>query len=149
VFRHGSKRQQFEASSVDRELHKCNVAFGKQGDSRHIASGKWGCGAFGGDPELKLLIQWMASSYHRRSITFHLPDPDTDTQLALTMQRLVGIIHRNHITIDQIYNAILCYNMLSNGSDSVTKFLEIHLLEHTFEEVRNLFCHLPFNHSVV
>ena len=27
-----------------------------------IVTGRWGCGAFGGDEELKLLVQWMAAS---------------------------------------------------------------------------------------
>ncbi|KMT15592.1 hypothetical protein BVRB_3g059390 isoform D [Beta vulgaris subsp. vulgaris] len=27
-----------------------------------IATGNWGCGAFGGDPELKSVIQWLAAS---------------------------------------------------------------------------------------
>ncbi|KAM7279114.1 hypothetical protein ACFE04_006248 [Oxalis oulophora] len=27
-----------------------------------IATGNWGCGAFGGDPELKAMIQWLAAS---------------------------------------------------------------------------------------
>ncbi len=27
-----------------------------------IATGNWGCGAFGGDPQLKSLIQWLAAS---------------------------------------------------------------------------------------
>ncbi|GMI64592.1 Sanskrit for 'bright', poly(ADP-ribose) glycohydrolase 1 [Hibiscus trionum] len=27
-----------------------------------IATGNWGCGAFGGDPELKAIIQWLAAS---------------------------------------------------------------------------------------
>ena len=27
-----------------------------------IATGNWGCGAFGGDPELKAIIQWIAAS---------------------------------------------------------------------------------------
>lgn len=30
---------------------------------RPIATGNWGCGAFGGDPHLKSLMQWMAASY--------------------------------------------------------------------------------------
>ncbi|XP_044465075.1 poly(ADP-ribose) glycohydrolase 1-like isoform X1 [Mangifera indica] len=27
-----------------------------------IVTGNWGCGAFGGDPELKAVIQWLAAS---------------------------------------------------------------------------------------
>ena len=31
-------------------------------DKIGIATGNWGCGAFGGDPELKTIIQWLAAS---------------------------------------------------------------------------------------
>ncbi|KAK1426422.1 hypothetical protein QVD17_15093 [Tagetes erecta] len=31
-------------------------------DEVGIATGNWGCGAFGGDPELKAIIQWLAAS---------------------------------------------------------------------------------------
>uniref|UniRef100_A0A6N2K799 poly(ADP-ribose) glycohydrolase n=1 Tax=Salix viminalis TaxID=40686 RepID=A0A6N2K799_SALVM len=31
-------------------------------DKIGIATGNWGCGAFGGDPELKSMIQWLAAS---------------------------------------------------------------------------------------
>jgi hypothetical protein len=31
-------------------------------DNIGIATGNWGCGAFGGDPELKTIIQWLAAS---------------------------------------------------------------------------------------
>ncbi|KAJ6420379.1 hypothetical protein OIU84_027843 [Salix udensis] len=31
-------------------------------DKISIATGNWGCGAFGGDPELKSMIQWLAAS---------------------------------------------------------------------------------------
>lgn len=27
-----------------------------------IATGNWGCGAFGGDPGIKCMIQWLAAS---------------------------------------------------------------------------------------
>ncbi|CAN8315614.1 unnamed protein product [Cochlearia groenlandica] len=31
-----------------------------------VATGNWGCGVFGGDPELKAMIQWLAASQARR-----------------------------------------------------------------------------------
>jgi poly(ADP-ribose) glycohydrolase len=31
-------------------------------DKIGIATGNWGCGAFGGDPELKTMILWLAAS---------------------------------------------------------------------------------------
>lgn len=35
-----------------------------------LATGNWGCGAFGGDPQLKSLIQLMASSQARRNMLY-------------------------------------------------------------------------------
>ncbi|KAL1221177.1 putative poly(ADP-ribose) glycohydrolase 2 [Cardamine amara subsp. amara] len=35
-------------------------------DGVGIATGNWGCGAYGGDPELKSLLQWLAVSQARR-----------------------------------------------------------------------------------
>ncbi|KAL2922419.1 Poly(ADP-ribose) glycohydrolase 1 [Bienertia sinuspersici] len=35
------------------QLHKSDAG---------IATGNWGCGAFGGDPEVKTVIQWLAAS---------------------------------------------------------------------------------------
>lgn len=34
----------------------------EQGNNIGVATGNWGCGAFGGDPELKAIIQWLAAS---------------------------------------------------------------------------------------
>lgn len=31
-------------------------------DNIGVATGNWGCGAFGGDPELKAIVQWLAAS---------------------------------------------------------------------------------------
>ncbi|WJX30982.1 poly(ADP-ribose) glycohydrolase [Trifolium repens] len=31
-----------------------------------VATGNWGCGAFGGDPEVKTIIQWLAASQAQR-----------------------------------------------------------------------------------
>ncbi|KAL5575107.1 hypothetical protein UlMin_016806 [Ulmus minor] len=43
-----------------------------RGDNVGIATGNWGCGAFGGDPELKTIIQWLAASQALRPfISYH------------------------------------------------------------------------------
>jgi len=33
-----------------------------QGNNIGVATGNWGCGVFGGDPEVKTIIQWLAAS---------------------------------------------------------------------------------------
>ncbi|RWR96705.1 hypothetical protein CKAN_02610300 [Cinnamomum micranthum f. kanehirae] len=47
-----------------------------------IATGNWGCGAFGGDPELKSMIQWLAASQAQRPFVLYY------TFKATTLQRL-------------------------------------------------------------
>ncbi|GKU92299.1 hypothetical protein SLEP1_g6047 [Rubroshorea leprosula] len=42
---------------------ECNVnQFFDHQESIGIATGNWGCGSFGGDPEVKTIIQWLAAS---------------------------------------------------------------------------------------
>ncbi len=59
--------------NVIRDLNKALVGFNFPEDFRHkvLSTGKWGCGAFGGDPQMKFLIQWMAASLLRRPMIFH------------------------------------------------------------------------------
>ncbi|XP_052784213.1 uncharacterized protein LOC128220022 [Mya arenaria] len=46
--------------AISRREHLSSL---RQQYGRPIATGNWGCGAFGGDPHLKSLLQWMAASY--------------------------------------------------------------------------------------
>eukprot|EP00727_Mastigamoeba_balamuthi_P007915 m51a1_g3744 hypothetical protein (851) ;mRNA; f:61658-64904 len=50
---------QFSQQAVDRDIHKAYVGFLGY---RAISTGAWGCGAFGGDRELKMLQQAIAAS---------------------------------------------------------------------------------------
>ncbi|XP_071086187.1 serine-rich adhesin for platelets-like [Haliotis cracherodii] len=49
-----------EAMDVLQKHSKCKSRLKSRG--LPISSGNWGCGAFGGDPQLKSLLQWMAAS---------------------------------------------------------------------------------------
>ncbi|KAJ7779626.1 hypothetical protein B0H16DRAFT_1359397 [Mycena metata] len=50
--------------NVDRELTKAYTAFASYDDTPYetIVTGHWGCGAFGGNKEIKSMIQWCAAS---------------------------------------------------------------------------------------
>ena len=64
---------QFTFSQVQRELNKAFVAFHSknEGDLEAVATGNWGCGAFGGDPHLKLVIQLLAASEAGRDLQYY------------------------------------------------------------------------------
>lgn len=62
--------EQFEASAVLRELRKAWAGFTLPDSPWRIATGNWGCGAFGGDLELKSVIQWLAASRARREMHY-------------------------------------------------------------------------------
>lgn len=55
------RRRQFEVHAIIRELEKCRCGLsGTMG--KPFATGNWGCGVFGGDSQLKAVIQWLAAS---------------------------------------------------------------------------------------
>ena len=41
-----------------------------------ICTGKWGCGAFGGDIYLKFLIQWISCSIANKNMVFMCHNED-------------------------------------------------------------------------
>lgn len=51
-----------EISNHEFEKFQNNYQRMEQGNNIGVATGNWGCGAFGGDPELKAIIQWLAAS---------------------------------------------------------------------------------------
>ena len=55
----GCARVQFARGLVLRDLNKARAAFA---GARAVATGNWGCGAFGNDHVLKFLQQWLAAS---------------------------------------------------------------------------------------
>jgi len=55
---------------IERDIYKAFVGFKmvfydekERNEQKTIATGNWGCGAFGGDYELKFLQQWIAASF--------------------------------------------------------------------------------------
>ena len=64
----GDKAVQFQQAAVERELNKAFAAF--RGGGPAIATGNWGCGAFGGDPRLKLVLQLAAASQAGRPLAY-------------------------------------------------------------------------------
>ena len=68
--------KQFIRDEVMRELNKAYIGFNGDGrfpeknNKRAIVTGKWGCGVFKGDCELKFVVQWLAASESGREMHF-------------------------------------------------------------------------------
>ena len=62
-----SKKQ--EIKDINRDIHKAYVGFNlvnfetEKDTQKIISTGNWGCGAFGGNHELKFIQQWIAASF--------------------------------------------------------------------------------------
>lgn len=68
-----------------------------------VATGNWGCGAFGGDKELKTLVQWMAASKAGRSIKYFT---FSDTKLSDKQQKIVECLLKCRLTVGQLYTIL-------------------------------------------
>lgn len=95
----GFARVQFNEGFVLRDLNKARVAFS---GAREIATGNWGCGAFGNDHVLKFIQQWLAASeagvakmyYH----TF------SDKRISELPALVSGL---SSLTVGQLYSALM------------------------------------------
>lgn len=78
-FRTTDVKKQFQIESILREMNKALAGFQgsiqerneKTDVSRVVATGRWGCGAFRGDPQLKFIVQWLACSKAQRKMVFY------------------------------------------------------------------------------
>ncbi len=77
---------QWGVAAVERELNKAYVGFSPRAGAPMlggVCTGNWGCGAFGGDPELKAVVQWLAASRARRPELVYLTFGDAALASAL------------------------------------------------------------------
>lgn len=74
-----------------------------------ISTGNWGCGAFGGDPHLKFIIQSMAASVAERDLmyfTFHDIELATEFRSLKTFDTSVNFHFQTSLQLSDIYRAI-------------------------------------------
>lgn len=103
-------RDEFCPEFINRDINKAFVAFSAntsmdKGDEKiPIASGNWGCGAFGGNKELKTLIQWLAASMAGRPLHYHTFG---STQLAKEQQEIVKLLNEKSVTVGELYQCVI------------------------------------------
>ncbi|KAM8829325.1 poly(ADP-ribose) glycohydrolase [Spinachia spinachia] len=90
------RRDQYNMIGVRRELNKAFCGFRRRDhDEPDIATGKWGCGAFNGDPQLKATIQLMAAAAAGRGWAFFT---FRDEELELGLRRTHRLLVEEGVT---------------------------------------------------
>ena len=89
------KKTQFHLNMILRELNKAFIGFKgsdimKDKPKKAIATGKWGCGDFLGDFQLKLIIQWLAASQNEREIEFFFREKESIEKF----ERVCGVLKK-------------------------------------------------------
>lgn len=67
-----------------------------------FATGNWGCGAFGGDPQLKALIQWLAASAAGRKLIYF---PFGDRRVS-RLRQVVDMVQKSGTTCKDLFNLL-------------------------------------------
>ncbi|EFJ37347.1 hypothetical protein SELMODRAFT_77537 [Selaginella moellendorffii] len=100
--------QQYKSVLILREVNKafCGFLDRHGGEDVGVATGNWGCGAFGGDLELKSLIQWLAASQAGRAYVKYYTFADPRAQ---RLEEIVEWMSRESWTVGDLWNILLDY----------------------------------------
>ena len=117
---------QFEKGKMNRELNKAFVGFSNHGaisgQLQAVATGNWGCGAFGGDVRLKFLIQLMAASENMRDMAYFTFGDKTLVSEAGKIHRL---LMKRGVTVGQLYKMIMDYCQKSGAKSGGDLYRDI------------------------
>ncbi|KAM8774386.1 poly(ADP-ribose) glycohydrolase isoform 2-T2 [Rhynchonycteris naso] len=101
---------QFVPEKIRRELNKAYCGFLRPGvASEHlsaVATGNWGCGAFGGDARLKALIQILAAAVAERDVVYFTFG---DTELMRDIYSMHSFLTERRLTVGEVYKLLLRY----------------------------------------
>nr|XP_025845601.1 poly(ADP-ribose) glycohydrolase isoform X2 [Vulpes vulpes]XP_025845607.1 poly(ADP-ribose) glycohydrolase isoform X2 [Vulpes vulpes] len=101
---------QFVPEKIRRELNKAYCGFLRPGVSSEnlsaVATGNWGCGAFGGDARLKALIQILAAAVADRDVVYFTFG---DSELMRDIYSVHTFLTERKLTVGEIYKLLLRY----------------------------------------
>ncbi|XP_071497739.1 uncharacterized protein [Diadema antillarum] len=79
-----------------------------------VATGNWGCGAFGGDPQLKSLLQWLAASQSRAPSVLYYT---FNNNKMLQLEQVTLMIQTRRWSVGDVMRVILeyCHHVVTSG----------------------------------
>lgn len=105
-------QQQFSAGLRLREVNKAYCGFhcsdppGPSGAFPAVATGNWGCGAFGGNTELKAMLQLMAAARAKRDVVY---TTFGNRQFARDLCEVHEMLTRSGCTVARIWSLVAQY----------------------------------------
>lgn len=105
--------EQFVPEKMTRELNKAYCGFYRNNANRKhlsaVATGNWGCGAFGGDTRLKAMIQLMAAAEAGRDMAYFTFG---DAQLMRDVHKMHTFLTERQVTVGRLYILLNQYSSL-------------------------------------
>ncbi|RYQ99354.1 hypothetical protein Ahy_B07g087284 isoform A [Arachis hypogaea] len=130
-----------EISNHEFEKFQNNYQQMEQGNNIGVATGNWGCGAFGGDPELKAIIQWLAASQALRPFiayyTFGL-------EALQNLDEVASWILSQRWTVGDLWNMLIEYSTKRSKGETTVGFLRW-LLPSLYGHESFIHCHRSFD----
>ncbi|XP_043711714.1 poly(ADP-ribose) glycohydrolase 1-like isoform X2 [Telopea speciosissima] len=100
-----------DGASIAELINKSHIELSRQSkdpqDDIGIVTGNWGCGAFGGDPELKSIIQWLAASQAFRPFILYCTFGEETLR---NMEQVTQWILLHEWTIGDLWNMLSEYS---------------------------------------
>lgn len=111
AFHFRSYIDQFSPDKIKRELNKAYCGFYREGikpeNLSAVATGNWGCGAFGGDNRLKALIQLLAAAESGRDVVYFTFN---DKELMHEVHKMHSLLVEKNKTVGDVYKLLLSYH---------------------------------------
>ncbi|XP_028167884.1 poly(ADP-ribose) glycohydrolase-like isoform X1 [Ostrinia furnacalis] len=130
---YSSIRHEHTRDMITRELNKAWIGVSYATDESAtslqypgVATGNWGCGAFGGTPRLKALVQLAACAHARRPVAYYTFG---DARLRDDIVAVYNLLARHNVTVGQLYNYIMKYTSTDVRRCELPSFLQQALLD--------------------
>ena len=101
---YSNRVEQLKEANLLRELNKCYAAFAAA-TSGTLETGHWGCGAFGGDSEIKAIIQLMAAAMAKVDLMIYYAFGDE--QFTAEFRAFILEVSQMEVTFSQMISALL------------------------------------------
>ncbi|ESW29059.1 hypothetical protein PHAVU_002G040000 [Phaseolus vulgaris] len=92
-----------------------------QGNNIGVATGNWGCGVFGGDPEVKTIIQWLAASQGLRpSVAYYT----FDLKALQSLDEVAQWTLSQRWTVGDLWNKLVKYSTRRSKGETNVGFFQ-------------------------